>query len=488
MRIVLKGLKRWNNCAQIAAAIVFALIGVETPGYALLSFNGVSGFDVQDNGKTPIITLKADMPVRYELQTVNPNQVKLTLYQVQFTQNLMDANNKLRLSNSHLIQQASVENHPTSVAITLTGPDLSKHLPTLAGDIIQSAQIIAPVVRKGTEKQVVVFPTQSPTEKVAAQVSTPQATQTPEPAETTEKEINEKQSERIEIEAPEPAAPSKQKSNGPSIIAATDVEPTTANLKPEAFMPSMPDVAEVHPVPEPKSFTSHGPKIYSIQAITLNEQGQPVQLLPKNAPISTIQIGQPQHVYNALFQDEVVSPADQLMSDALTAYHQNQLGVAEQTIQKALQLKPDNDEFLATLAEIQIKQQKLTQACESYRKAVNQNPGQYEVRYAQALSRTGKRADAIHMLENALQLDPQNSDAIYMLGTLNEELGNSKAAIIYLEQAASLSPQSADILYNLGLAYEFSGNFIKAKTTYQKALALNPSASDITTALQRVQH
>src|SRR5262249_26585683 len=158
------------------------------------------------------------------------------------------------------------------------------------------------------------------------------------------------------------------------------------------------------------------------------EQGQPVQLLPKNTPISILQIGQPQRVYNTLFQADSgsASSGEQFMDEALSAVRQNKLSAAEQAIRKALQLEPDSDEFLAALAEIQIKQNQLQHACDTYQKAVRRKPGQYELRTAQLLIRTGKRTEALRVLEDALLLDPQNAQAAYMIGTVQEETGNPK--------------------------------------------------------------
>jgi tetratricopeptide (TPR) repeat protein len=481
MRSVLSGLWRWDNRGSIVTALFTALTMICSglPVHAALSFNGISGFSIRENGKTAIITLSADTTVRYQLSKINENQARLILYQAQLSKELAGENQTLRLPPNPLIQKAAWQKRADNLEILLTGPGLGKHLPKIEGDVAKMAEPFSPFTSKKMEKPVVVFPKDIPGKLAERPKDEPQT-------------LSIAGAERIqpEYQAPEPADFSKPARKGPQITEIRDVTDATsaAPLKQEALLPSIPEIADARQtiIPEP-SLATHPANVSPIRAFTFDEQGQPVQVLPKNAPLEVMTTGQNQPSYNTLFQEDAESTAERFLSDALDAYRQNRLTEARQAIEKALQLEPQNDEFLAALAEIQIKQQEFSQACETYRKACAQKPGQYEVRYAQALIRAGKRNDALRVLEQALLLNPQNVQAIYMLGTLNQEMGNPKSAILYLEQAAALSPQSSDILYNLGLAYEFSGNTERARTTYQKAMALNPDARDISAALQRVR-
>lgn len=473
MRNALAVLNGWDGHRHaLAAWLVFVCISLEALCYAALPFNGVSGLQIQENGKQANLTFQGDMPVRYRLEVVSPEQVRLTLYQVKLSDDLLSGYNSILLPPSQLIRQATWKRCPDGVEILLTGPALGKHPPRIQDGI---QEIAKETQAPSTGKPVVVFPVQTATRQ-----SKPERVN----IEAAEPEIK-------MVQAPEPKESATQVAkSGPRIV---DIQAAEAE-KPkeqEAFMPSLPEVIEsresAREAPEPRQFAAKPVQAYPIQAITYDEQGNPVQLVAKNKPSPTFSIGQPQAVYSALFQEEPASEVETLLAGAITAYERQQLADAQRHLEKALQLEPKNEEALALMAEVHMSRHNYAQACNAYQKAVNLRPGQYETRYAQALIRSGKRHEAIRVLESALLQDPQNVPVIHLLGTLNLEQGKPKIAVIYLEQAASLT-SSPDILYNLGLSYEFAGNPTKARESYQKALTLSPGNSEITAALQRIRN
>ncbi|HEY9744953.1 MAG TPA: tetratricopeptide repeat protein [Oculatellaceae cyanobacterium] len=463
MRVmIMRAVRRQSvGMALLGAFWTLSMPGLTEP----LPFNGIHGFSIQGKER-PVIVLEADLPVRYHSQNVNADTIRLTLPQARLAQSLLNQDNTLKLSPNTPIQQVRVRRNDGTVELELIGRGLGKNPPMIQGGIaLVEAEKPASTHKKAT-KPTVIFPK----EALAAR-------QEEQPA------VNLLGTERIDIT---PAKTAQRKaelppepSTGPQI--ASIVEPSFQPPEPASFTKRPSNEAFLPQLPEAPSSNQSG-----IRAVMLDEHGRTVQLVAKNPPIRMLQIGEAP-AYNTLFQEEISSPTEQFMSEALNAIRQNQFLAAERAVHKVLQLEPNNDEALALLGEIQNRQGQLQHACDTYQKAVRLKPGQHELRAAQLLTRAGKTTDAIRMLENALLLNPQNAQAAYLLGTLHEQAGHHDIAIAYLEQAAALSPQSVDILYNLGLAYEFAGKRTQAHSNYKKALALQPNAPDISNALRRVQ-
>lgn len=180
-----------------------------------------------------------------------------------------------------------------------------------------------------------------------------------------------------------------------------------------------------------------------------------------------------------------------LMQQALTEFKKRDFSAAEVKIRQALAQNDQDPNIYAALGEIQVKTHRLQDAQKSYAQA-NSLDSHYSLRYAEVLVLNHQRPEAIMVLENLLgspiqSLDKNHLGKIhYMLGTLNEEIGDTPKALDHLQTAERFNPNSADIQYNLGVAYELLGNPEKAKIHYANASRLNPTASDAKLALSRV--
>lgn len=229
-----------------------------------------------------------------------------------------------------------------------------------------------------------------------------------------------------------------------------------------------------------------------IVAETLDAHGNAMEIHPKNQPIPEVDLNRKNGGYNALFQADSASSdpgqsVSRLMASALMHYRGGQLDQALSETKQALNMDADNADLYAALAEIQIKLSQLDAAKDAYQKAAGLNASKYNLRYAQVLEMSGKRAEAISVLDGLYRSNPKQAQVAFMLGTLHEEQGHTTEALTYLKQAAQLHPASPDIQYNLGLAMELSGNKEEAELHYQKALSLNPSLHDAAMGLERVR-
>jgi len=81
--------------------------------------------------------------------------------------------------------------------------------------------------------------------------------------------------------------------------------------------------------------------------------------------------------------------------------------------------------------------------------------------------------------EKILSLDPDNIDALIILGVIyfNERI-YSKAEILFIK-AINLAPNNELALYNLGVLYGTKGEFRKAEITLNKAAQINPLNGEV---------
>ena len=78
------------------------------------------------------------------------------------------------------------------------------------------------------------------------------------------------------------------------------------------------------------------------------------------------------------------------------------------------------------------------------------------------------------MFRQGLNLDPNNPDALNVLGILCQQEGQTKEAVQYLRRAVELRPNTADFVNNLGIVELEQGDLEAAASAFAKALTLNP--------------
>ena len=87
----------------------------------------------------------------------------------------------------------------------------------------------------------------------------------------------------------------------------------------------------------------------------------------------------------------------------------------------------------------------------------------------------GKLTEAEQLYQKVLQSQPDNADALHMLGVLAYQLENYKVAIDLIRKALAINPTSAEMYTNLGSAIKASGNLNEAMSAFQRAIELNPN-------------
>jgi tetratricopeptide (TPR) repeat protein len=95
----------------------------------------------------------------------------------------------------------------------------------------------------------------------------------------------------------------------------------------------------------------------------------------------------------------------------------------------------------------------------------------------------GRLHDAERIYRQILAYDPQNADALNLLGVVTVQLGNPAAAIDPMSRAIALNDGNPTYHFNRGLAYQAMGDREQAITNYRRASELKPDYGDALTNL-----
>lgn len=540
-----------------AASIVLLSLG---SAWAAPLFVGITGIETRagKDSATQIVEFQADLPFQYQMQVLDKDHVVLRLYNARVANGLLTPEGGVNLLTGGSVQSAVLKKQDSKKIaaddyqeIILTGLGLGTRKIQVSGatefSLARPAKIPAissvlgsPVAKSPEAKQKGTIAQRAaglkpPTRGRLSNIhAIPPAVQPDKVVDGrpalamlafvgNHKAKNQNQSSQPRIEIAEAGLSKPQiesvtnapalrpfSSARPEVIAAPGYDAQSSNrptqpLPERSQLPESPQTAaeavnDAAPepgyqvvMPMPRYMGGAAP----IKAMTLDSQGKPILIHPKNTPIAEYEVASTNGGYNTLFQAETgeadnAEPTEnnkvsQFVADALVDYQSGRYTQAQATLKQALSLDAQNADLYAALAEVQLKLNQPEQASQSYQKASTLAEDKYAQRYAQVLVLSGKRPAAITFLETQYRKNPKQAQLAYMLGTLHEEAGRTTQALSYLKQAAALHPASADIQYNLGLAFELTGDREQAEMHYRKALTLNPGASDIARALARVR-
>jgi predicted O-linked N-acetylglucosamine transferase (SPINDLY family) len=90
----------------------------------------------------------------------------------------------------------------------------------------------------------------------------------------------------------------------------------------------------------------------------------------------------------------------------------------------------------------------------------------------------GRLPEAEALYRQILQVQPNHSDALHLLGRIAHQVGQLEAAATYIIQAIMCNPQAATFHNSLGQVYRAQGKLTEAMVQYQDALRLNPEFAE----------
>lgn len=124
------------------------------------------------------------------------------------------------------------------------------------------------------------------------------------------------------------------------------------------------------------------------------------------------------------------------------------------------------------------RQQKLA------KKAQKKPPHQRSIAKNQTLSiamqhhSAGRLSEAESLYQRMLQAEPDQPDALHLLGVISHQVGKNNTAVDYISRALAIQPDHAEAHMNLGNALQALDRFDEAEFSYKKALAIKPVSAE----------
>jgi tetratricopeptide (TPR) repeat protein len=168
---------------------------------------------------------------------------------------------------------------------------------------------------------------------------------------------------------------------------------------------------------------------------------------------------------------------------AIAARKAGRFQTAKSLLDDALRITPDHPRALATLASLELRQNRVEaakKALEQFEKAARRTEvsarTRAAARYARSeyFYRTGQEARAEGLYREAVELDPRNADFPHGLGRWHLLVGRPEEALEPLERAVTLEPGRYAFLVDLAEAEMNLRRFEKANAHIDRALQLEP--------------
>lgn len=170
------------------------------------------------------------------------------------------------------------------------------------------------------------------------------------------------------------------------------------------------------------------------------------------------------------------------MDSARQALRKENWEKAEQSFRGALKVKEDEDALLG-LAKVLIQKGDSVGAGRYYLDATRLNPDCLKAYLGLAgiYQRAGRLEDALKVLAPAVKAAVRLKEGgavqagiFFLMGQIELELKNLKAALGFFDQATQASPEDTTLLVNMGDQLAEAGFTAESEAFYQKALALDP--------------
>jgi protein O-GlcNAc transferase len=165
-----------------------------------------------------------------------------------------------------------------------------------------------------------------------------------------------------------------------------------------------------------------------------------------------------------------------------------ELKLAEAGYRRLIDAEPENGSLHRKLGVNLEYQDRIPEAIESYRTALNCNAAddQSLIRLGLVLLNLGKADESLFLFLQALALDPDNAEALACTGFALHTLGDQGQAIEMLERALVQMPERFDILNVKGICQIEMGQLDQALATFEKAHQQDPSQMGIRLNLANV--
>ena len=164
-----------------------------------------------------------------------------------------------------------------------------------------------------------------------------------------------------------------------------------------------------------------------------------------------------------------------LMETAITALRQGHLDKARSYVEKVLTLNNRQSKVWHVLSSIEAQAGNLIASRQAIKAALEIHPNnvEYLVTHARICRAQDDVMSAVGCLKRALDLDPKNVDALVLIGRCYKAQGLLPVAIDAIKTAVGLC-ESPELLNELGVLWQVSGDHQTALVCIKKALDLRP--------------
>jgi tetratricopeptide (TPR) repeat protein len=150
-------------------------------------------------------------------------------------------------------------------------------------------------------------------------------------------------------------------------------------------------------------------------------------------------------------------------------------------LETAIRLVPHNSDLYVFLGSHQYEDKQYTEACASYRKAIQLNPRSDRGHYGLgvALLKTDpehKTTEAVAEFKEAIRLDPRNAYAHFEIGKLELQQEDLEPAAVDLREAIRLQPDLGEAYSGLGRVYHRQHKLDDAEKVLRIAIRLEPES------------
>ena len=152
----------------------------------------------------------------------------------------------------------------------------------------------------------------------------------------------------------------------------------------------------------------------------------------------------------------LVGPQASILHDyGLTLKDTGDFGAARVAFREAVKLSPNQIDSWYNLGEIELHENRLTEAIADFEEVLKRDPDNFGARInlGIAFRRKDQPEDARSYLQEIIKIDPKNVAAQNNIGIIETDLGNLSAAKIAFQTALSVEPNYSDAHYNLGNVY-----------------------------------
>lgn len=183
----------------------------------------------------------------------------------------------------------------------------------------------------------------------------------------------------------------------------------------------------------------------------------------------------PSSLKDILATKNISNKIDQTTKSRLIAFHYSFIDEWQEAYNHALPLAtnpPYDQDMVGLIASIWNNSGKFKNALDIIEKHSDEsrieNKESYFVMRGTTAWCVGKTEQAIFYLNKAIDLSPQNREALSSLAAIYSELGNNTKSLDYRKELLSLYPSHSDILFFEGMYKLAEGNFVEGWALYEK--------------------